>query len=682
VALQAQFDTRVKADVEDPYRKGLADLNARYKQALDQAFQDAQKAGILKEALALKAEHDRLAKDASVPKEDTAEVPDSIKRLRAAYRQSHDKLLIQKNEGFSRLRNIYLSELEKMVAELTKQGDLKSAQEIQTQIDKWQNVGDGAPVPATVVAAPRIGNVPAIQNTDPSRATKDQPFVNSLGMKFVPVPGTDVLFCIHETRYKDFEAYAKENPDLDPRWKNQRHNNFSITDRPEDHPVTNVSWDDVKAYCAWLSKKEGKTYRLPTDREWSIAVGIGREEKWDSDTTPATVFQPQNQFPWGGQWPPPKGAGNYSDESRKSRAPGDGQYIDGYDDGFPTTAPVMSFDANRLGIFDLGGNLWEWCEDWYSSEKTTRVLRGASWFYARSVSAHRYSADPDRALNTYGFRVVLNPTAAPPAVSPPARPSGPDPVLARATKDAPFVNSLGMKFVPVPGTDVLFCVHETRHRDYATYSDQVLGVNAEWKKQTIEGFVLTERPEDHPVISVNWADAVKFCAWLSEKEGKSYRLPLDREWSSAVGIGREEDWKTGTTPSSVFKNKKEYPWGDRWPPPKGAGNFSDESRHAKVPGNDARWINGYDDGYPTTAPVMSFEPNRLGLFDLGGNVWELVHEWYDGTKTERVMRGCSWSYYGTETYLSSFRYHNKAESRYNMTGFRVVAEVNPGGSAR
>lgn len=181
-------------------------------------------------------------------------------------------------------------------------------------------------------------------------------------MKFVPVPGTEVLFCIHEVRYKDYATYAAENPDIDDSWKNQRHDNFAITERAKEHLVVNVSWEDAQKFCFWLSQKEARSYRLPTDKEWSIAVGIGRDEEWKSDTTPATVFKSQNEFPWGDQWPPPKGIGNYSDESRKAKAPYAPKsptdyalYLEDYDDGFPTTAPVMSFKPNKLGLYDLEG---------------------------------------------------------------------------------------------------------------------------------------------------------------------------------------------------------------------------------------------------------------------------------------------------------------------------------------
>jgi len=65
---------------------------------------------------------------------------------------------------------------------------------------------------------------------------------------------------------------------VDSSWKNQQTNGIPSGDK-DDHPVVGVSWDDAHGFCAWLSKKEGSTFRLPTDEERSIAVGLGRKEK-------------------------------------------------------------------------------------------------------------------------------------------------------------------------------------------------------------------------------------------------------------------------------------------------------------------------------------------------------------------------------------------------------------------
>ena len=226
-------------------------------------------------------------------------------------------------------------------------------------------------------------------------------YVNSLGMEFVRVPKLDALFCIWDTRVEDYRAYVEANPRVDGKWKNA---GFKQKDT---EPVVNINWSEANAFCTWLTQKEraeGKItaqqeYRLPTDKEWSAAVG-------------------DHKFPWGDQWPPPKGAGNYAPDFKV--------------DDFDKTSPVGSFAANEFGLYDMGGNVWQWCSDWYQWDmndpaisgmytwlkvdgggKTYRVVRGASWSsggdQAYLSSGYRDRGEPDRHRNNYGFRCVLAP---------------------------------------------------------------------------------------------------------------------------------------------------------------------------------------------------------------------------------------------------------------------------------
>jgi formylglycine-generating enzyme required for sulfatase activity len=161
--------------------------------------------------------------------------------------------------------------------------------------------------------------------------------------------------------------------------------------RELNHPVVGVSWEDAQAFCQWLTEKEiaegklpkGLKYRLPSDEEWSWAVGMPPELV----TTPAEKAGKNSvDFPWGKDYPPTKKVGNYADETFHGKFPKDATdkkkdqpWIEGYTDGYATTSPVGSFPANAYGLYDMGGNVWQWCEDWFDASHKDRVLRGASW---------------------------------------------------------------------------------------------------------------------------------------------------------------------------------------------------------------------------------------------------------------------------------------------------------------
>ena len=257
----------------------------------------------------------------------------------------------------------------------------------------------------------------------PWDATKELPFVNSLGMKFVPVPVTKgpskdkkMLFCIWETRVKDYEAYARTNPGANDSWRE-----LSFV-QGDDHPVVDVSWEEQIAFCKWLTEKERKEgrigsrdeYRLPTDMEWSFAVGIG-EEEYGQGGRPGVFGKTEKEdrsYPWGTMWPPPQNAGNYFGEEAKGVlwvGNNDDWPISGYRDGYVHTSPVGTFAKNNLGIHDLGGNVWEYCMDEIKESPDSHILRGGSWARGRPkelLSSYR-DCDWDRYGGEVGFRCVL-----------------------------------------------------------------------------------------------------------------------------------------------------------------------------------------------------------------------------------------------------------------------------------
>ncbi len=239
---------------------------------------------------------------------------------------------------------------------------------------------------------------------------KAQEFSNTLGMTFITVDGTRVLWCEHETRVSDYAAYATGSPGVNLEWKDYEHKGHMQT---PDHPVINVTWGDAMAFCAWLSQKEGRTYRLPTDHEWSIAVGIGNLE--DAKLSPQEKNSKVSGYPWGQEWPPPTGYGNFSgSESAAFEAKivrdekFERRYARGYTDQHPFTAPVKCYQSTN-GLFDLSGNVKEWCQDWYNSVQSERILRGGCWYDdldSTLRSSFRYHITPSYRNKGVGFRVV------------------------------------------------------------------------------------------------------------------------------------------------------------------------------------------------------------------------------------------------------------------------------------
>ncbi|PZR75292.1 MAG: hypothetical protein DLM52_08020, partial [Chthoniobacterales bacterium] len=147
---------------------------------------------------------------------------------------------------------------------------------------------------------------------------------------------------------------------------------------------------------------------LPTDAEWSAAVGLANETGATPEARDGAI---RNEYPWGRQWPPPSsGAGNYADKSARRRG---GTVIENYADNFAQTSPAGSFRPNALGIYDLGGNVWEWCEDGYKGGGSGRdwgVLRGGSWATSSRTelqSSYRNVVDRAERDVIYGFRCVL-----------------------------------------------------------------------------------------------------------------------------------------------------------------------------------------------------------------------------------------------------------------------------------
>ena len=222
---------------------------------------------------------------------------------------------------------------------------------------------------------------------------------------------------------QDYEPFAKETK---RKWPKPSYEQGSA------HPAVEASWEDAMAFCEWLTERERKagklgaaeSYRLPSDHEWSCAVGLGAME--DAAKLPAEkTGKINNMFPWGSQWPPPKGAGNFAGEELKpavdaGQAMSAKTVIQGYTDDFVNTSPVGSFPPNQFGLYDLSGNVWQWCADLYANGQADHVVRGGCWSYeapALLLSSRRGHGAPTLQNINGGFRCVLGASLPPSAAA-------------------------------------------------------------------------------------------------------------------------------------------------------------------------------------------------------------------------------------------------------------------------
>jgi formylglycine-generating enzyme len=181
-----------------------------------------------------------------------------------------------------------------------------------------------------------------------------------------------------------------------------------------------------------------------------------------------------------------------------------------------------------------------------------------------------------------------------------------------------------------------------------------------------------EQENDHPVINVTWGDSVKFCEWLSAKEGVKYRLPTEAEWEYACRAGTKTRYYSGHEPESLLKVANTFD--------KETGTVFTQWEQFAVKGSD---------GYKFTSPVGKFAPNAFGLYDMHGGVWEWCNDWYGedyyaksptddpqgpATGKVKVRRGGSWHTWPIYV-RASFRNWNTPVTRYVLVGIRVVREV-------
>ena len=417
-------------------------------------------------------------------------------------------------------------------------------------------------------------------------------------------------------------------------------------------PVENVSWNDCQTFIKKLNQATGKNFRLPTEAEWEFAARGGNNSK-------------HYQY---------SGSNNIDDVAWYT------------DNSSSTTHDVATKSPNELGLYDMSGNVWEWCQDWYGnysspaqtnpaspSSGSCRVSRGGGWCivagYCRSSS--RNFNTPVNRFDGLGFRLVLSEEGhiavaeSKPKVS--SISSRNSEIQSKSQLNASYsngvltINAVSYEMVRVaggmftmgatsemqnPGDNEKPTHQVTLTHNYFMGKTEV--TQALWKA------VMGSNPscfigDNKPVEQVSWGDCQTFISKLNDATGKQFRLPTEAEWEFAARGGNS-------------------------------------SRHYQYSGSnsldDVAWYS--DNSRNTTHNVALKSPNELGLYDMSGNVMEWCSDCYGSYGSfpqtnptglsegaNRVGRGGSWGS-SARFSRSSNRYFNRTDRADENIGFRLA----------
>lgn len=472
-------------------------------------------------------------------------------------------------------------------------------------------------------------------------------------------------------------------------WRNP---GFSQTDN---HPVTCVSRYDAIAFCKWLGSKLKGAVELPTEAQWEYACRAG-------STT---------AYFWGNALNGDKANinGDYPYGTTTK-----GKYMS-------RTTPARSYAPNAWGLYDMHGNVWEWCLDGsrdYSNMSETDpigplndtliTIRGGCWYYdaGRSRSAERMIEFSKTRNLILGFRCVILIDKLSEASKAQTEHDNtdsnqlvvqlPEEGASAGERAIITINNVeyAFRWCP-PGTFMMGSPEDEEGRDDNEREHRVTLTKGFWMMETevtvgmFKAFVndtgyeskgrrltfgwtgrsvdLDERyswrnpgftqDDNHPVVCVSWDDAIEFCNWLSEKTDQTFQLPTEAQWEYACRAG----------------NTTAYSWGN-------ALNGDKANCNGYKPCGTTK--NGYYKG--TTTPVASYQSNSWGLYDMHGNVSEwcldlkanypdrhVTDPLGNSDNTWRINRGGCWLN-PASLCRSAERGYDDQEKRDFTLGFRCI----------
>ncbi|MCP4699889.1 MAG: SUMF1/EgtB/PvdO family nonheme iron enzyme [Gammaproteobacteria bacterium] len=479
-------------------------------------------------------------------------------------------------------------------------------------------------------------------------------------------------------RFVEEEGYKTEAETGDGAWvwgqgnpKNKKNASWQnpYFEQTKDNPAVCISWNDAQAYCQWLNGQSGEDYRLLTEAEWEYACRAGNEGAWCFGDDEKQL----GDYAW------------YNENSNNK------------------THPVGEKNANAFGLCDMHGNVWEWCQDWYSSYSqdtvsdpagadsgTDRVLRGGPWYNdGRSTrSANRSRNRPGSRDVRIGFRLARGQKGAGQEQGQGSKTGQAErvgQVLRKLRQGNPWAKRIEQDEYGVyaefeyekvvqrmrliaPGRFLMGSPESEPERYDDEHQHEVILTKGFWLADTactqaLWQAVTGNKPSrfkgpENPVEKVNWNDAQEFLQTLNKAAPQlNLRLPAEAEWEYAcrAGTGTPFWFGNNITPEQVNYNGN-YPYAD-----------GQKGLYRKK-----------------TVPVKKLPCNAWGLYQMHGNVWEWCQDWYSSypqdtvsdpagpdSGTDRVLRGGSWYNYGLYT-RSALRNRCRPDYRFDQIGFRLA----------
>ena len=462
--------------------------------------------------------------------------------------------------------------------------------------------------------------------------TDQKSFLNIAGFDMVFVKGG--TFTMGATAEQGSDADSDEKPThsvtvsdfyigkyevTQAQWRAVMGSNPSIF-KGDNLPVDNVSYKDIEDFIEKLNAQTGKRFRLPTEAEWEYAARGGNKSKDYKFSGGDDI----NKVAW---W---------------------------QDNSSSNTQPVGQKRSNELGVYDMSGNVWEWCQDWegsYSSGPITnptgpssgkyRVLRGGGWhdIAGNCRVSCRSSYNPVVCGSYFGFRLVMEPE--------------PDFNYLFGDETMVFVKggTFTMGATAEQGSDAFDDerpIHSVKVSDF--YIGKYEVTQAQW--YAVMGSNSSHFKGDNlPVDNVSYKDIEDFIEKLNAQTGKKFRLPTEAEWEYAARGGSQS---------------KGYKYS-------GSDSISEVACYKENSGGK-------------TCLVGKETPNELGIYDMTGNVWEWCQDWYGSYSggmmlqinpkgpsagNYRVLRGGSW-YNNARSCRISNRGSGSPDRRNSNYGFRLA----------